>query len=165
MKTLYLVRHAKSSWEYEELDDFERPLNKRGKRDAPYMSRLLAEKNILPDLMISSPALRAYSTARIFAKNLGYPAEKLITSELLYESRADCYFEIIHSLDDKYNSLMLFSHNPGITFLSNALSDKYIDNIPTTGVVCINLNVDSWDKVEASTGELLFFEYPKKYYH
>ncbi len=163
MKILYLARHAKSSWEYEDIDDFERPLNKRGKRDAPYISRILAEKHILPDLIISSPALRAYSTARIFSKNFNYPKNRIQTRELLYDGRADGYFEVIHDTPDTYNSLMIFSHNPGITFLSNALSDKFIDNIPTAGVVGIELNVESWKDVEAEKGKLLFFEYPKKY--
>lgn len=164
MKTLYFVRHAKSAWEYEDLDDFERPLNKRGKRDAPYMSKLLSKKNIKPDLIISSPALRAYFTARIFAVNLDYPLEKLQSSELLYESRANKYFDLIHDLDDSLNSVMLFSHNPGITFMCNALGNQFIDNVPTTGIVALKLNVDSWKEVEAECGETLFFEYPKKYY-
>lgn len=164
MKTLYLVRHAKSSWEYEELDDFERPLNIRGKRDAPYMSKILAGKNIKPELIISSPALRAYSTARIFAVNLDYPLSKLQSSELLYEARASSYFDLIHEIDDSFQSVMLVSHNPGITFMSNALGNKFIDNVPTTGIVAVELNVNSWKEVEADCGRLLFFEYPKKYY-
>lgn len=165
MKTLYLVRHAKSSWEHEDLDDFERPLNKRGKRDAPYMARLLADKNVKVDLIISSPALRAYSTARIFAKHLGYAKEKLKTNELLYDANASAFFDVIHTVSDNVESLMLFSHNPGITFLSNALTSSFIDNIPTTGISCIELDVESWKEVEAEKGKLLFFEYPKKYYH
>ena len=163
MKKLFLVRHAKSSWSFPELDDFERPLNKRGKRDAPFMGKLLNEKKIKPDLLLSSPAVRAYITARTIAGEINYPAKKLQTNELLYHGSIKELIVSIKKTDNKINSLMVFGHNPGLTEFSNYLTDKYLDNIPTCGIVEIDLRIDSWKEIDEDSGTFINFEYPKKY--
>ena len=163
MKTLYLARHAKSSWTYPELEDFERPLNKRGKKDAPLMGNILKEKNENPDLIISSPALRAIYTARIIAEKLDYPVEKISADESIYESSINNLFRVIKSLPDEYERIMIFGHNPAFTNLCNYISDKYFENIPTCGVVKIEFDISSWQEVDEQTGKVADFEYPKKH--
>ena len=161
MKKLYLIRHAKSSWDNPKLIDFERPLNERGYRDAPLMGKFLKEEKIIPDLIISSPALRAYFTARTIASSIGYSLKKIRTSELLYDTDAEDIFEVVNSVKEKYNSLMLFGHNPALTQFSNYVSDKKIDNIPTTGFVEIEMNVTTWKEVVVDCGNIKRFLSPK----
>ena len=112
MKTLYLVRHAKSSWKYPNLDDFERPLNKRGRKNAPFMGTILKKLKVAPDLIISSPTNRATMTARIFADKISYPLEKIHYRESIYECRANAFIHVIEHLDDVGNKAMLIGHNP-----------------------------------------------------
>ncbi len=162
MKTLYLGRHAKSSWKNMELADIDRPLNKRGKRDAPFMGKLLADKGIKPDLIISSPAKRAVATAKVIASEINYPEEEIIFDENIYEATGRGLLEIISGTEEKYNSIMLFGHNPGLTVLNNNLSDHFIDNIPTCGVVALEFKT-SWNEIELKSAGFIFFEYPKKY--
>ena len=164
MKTLYLVRHAKSSWKDNSLKDFDRPLNERGKRDAPFMGKLIREKGINPDIIISSPAKRAISTAKYFSAEFNKSKKEIIENNNIYEAGAGQLIDIINSIADNNNSAMLFGHNPGFTMLSNYLADKRIDNIPTCGVVTITFDVDSWKEIEVGTGKLIEFEYPKKYF-
>lgn len=163
MKILYLVRHAKSSWDEPGLGDAERPLNKRGKTDAPMMGKLLASKSEYPDLFISSYAKRAFSTAKRFAKELEYPVKKIIVNEDLYMADLDDFYNIIGSLPDKINKLMLFSHNYGITYFANHISGANIDNIPTCGIVRVDFETKKWKELKNTKGILNFFEYPKKY--
>ncbi len=163
MRRIYFVRHAKSDWGYSELSDFERPLNKRGKHDAPFMANLLNQKNIKPDLIISSPALRAYFTARTFAEGLEYPLEKIECSEKLYDSSAGSYLELINNLDESLNCVMIFGHNPDLTTIVNLLGDKRIDNVPTTGVVEVEFPVQTWAEIEMGNGKTVSFEFPKKH--
>ena len=160
MKTLYLARHAKSSWKNPELSDIERPLNKRGKRDAPYIGNLLKEKGVKPDILISSSAVRARKTAVAVAEKIGFPKSKILIDENIYESSSTGLLKIIQGLDDNYNSVMMFGHNPAFTMLNNYLTDRHIDNIPTCGVVGINFN-SSWKKVGSESGKTFFFIYPK----
>lgn len=160
-KTIYLIRHAKSSWKFPELSDFERPLNKRGKSDAPFMGKLLAEKNILPDLIISSPAKRAISTAEIIADAIGYNREFIIEEEELYLASSNSILRILALLNDK-KSVMIFGHNPGLTVLNNLLSDKHIENIPTCGIVALRFNAE-WNQIKPKTAEQIFFDFPKNY--
>ena len=123
MKTLYLIRHAKSSWKHPELTDFERPLNKRGRSDAPKMGRLLEKRKIIPDVFISSPAIRAAMTARIIADKLNYPLSDIQYADQIYEANAQELYDIIAGTDDQYSSAMLVGHNPGMTFLANSVSN------------------------------------------
>ncbi|MBT8379033.1 MAG: histidine phosphatase family protein [Ignavibacteria bacterium] len=162
MKTLYLVRHAKSSWKDSSLDDIERPLNKRGKRDAPFMGELLSEKGIKPNVMFSSPAKRASKTAQAIAEQIGYPKNDIIFDEAIYEASSRELVDFIKKIDDQYNSVMIFGHNPGFTMLNNFLSKEYIDNLPTCGVIALEFN-SSWKDIDKNSAKVLFFDYPKRY--
>ncbi len=155
-KTLYIARHAKSSWDDMSLSDFERPLNKRGKRDAPFMAALLKDKGIKPDLILSSPARRAKTTAKYYHEALG---GELRFDERIYEASAMSLLYLIQEAFEKVDTLMLVGHNPGLTALNNMLSNKSIYNIPTAGVVGIIFK----EEVALHKGKQLFFEYPKKY--
>lgn len=163
MKRLYLNRHAKSSWDNSDLSDFDRPLNKRGKRDAPFMGKILSETVKKPDLIYSSPANRAITTARIIADCFKYNVIDIVEDEKIYESAVSSILKIINNTDDKFETIMIFGHNPTFTMLSNYLSDKSIPNIPTSGFVQIDFNLNSWNEIEGGTGKLILFEYPKKY--
>jgi phosphohistidine phosphatase len=162
MKTLYLVRHAKSSWDYPELDDIDRPLSKRGKRNAPEMGKRLAAQNILPQLLITSPAKRALATARRIADEIGFPRESIKLDEKLYLASVEDIVAVIRKADEAAGSLMLFGHNPGFTDAANRLCGSDIYNIPTGGVVGIQFEVDSWADVVEGEGRFLFFDFPKK---
>jgi phosphohistidine phosphatase len=165
MKTLYIVRHAKSSWAESGLSDFDRPLNERGKRDAPRMGKRLKEKNIHPNLMLTSPAKRAWSTCKRLAATLGYAEEKIKTDSTLYHADEEDILAVIRNVNDKHNSLMVFGHNPGLTDFVNSMSHNStidIDNIPTCGIVVFNLDITSWKDVAFGKGEFVFFDYPKR---
>lgn len=164
MKILYLIRHAKSSWSEPGLSDFERPLNHRGKHDAPFMGKLLKEHKVVADKIISSPAVRAYTTARIIASEINYPVEKIETDKNIYEASASEILNIIQAVHDEVGTLMLFGHNPGFTMLNNYLSGRQVDNIPTCGISKIEFDVDSWKEVNINKGRLAAFEFPKKYF-
>jgi len=165
LKRLYLVRHAKSSWSNPELRDFDRPLNKRGNRDAPFMGSLIKEKGIRPDLLISSPSKRALATAEYFADELDYRKNDIVKEDDLYEAGVRDILRIVSLQEEKFDSIMLFGHNPGITDFCNMISDKQIDNIPTSAVVSLILNPGQWNKINEGTCKLEFFEYPKKYFN
>ena len=161
MKTLYLVRHAKSSWKYRDLDDFDRPLNKRGERDAPAMGQFLKGKTIIPDIIISSPAIRASMTTRILSNFLSYPFKKVQFSEDIYEADISSLFKVLSRVDDKFASVMMVGHNPGMTYFANVLVNARIDNIPTCGVVCSDLDISSWQDISEKCGTMKFFRFPK----
>lgn len=163
MKTLYIIRHAKSSWADPAASDFERGLNDRGKRDAPRMGKRLKEKELHPDLILSSPAKRALSTAKRIAEVLKYPREKIKTDATLYHADEDTILSAIRDIKDTHNIVLIFGHNPGLTDFVNAISSVQvnIDNVPTCGVVAFSFPVDSWKTVDWKSGKLLFFDYPK----
>lgn len=162
MKTLYLVRHAKSSWEDSSLDDFDRPLNNRGKKDAPRMGQYLNKQGVFPDLMLASPANRAFTTSRKIARELDYPKDGIQTDERIYHADETDLLEILREVDDSWNSVMLFGHNPAFTWFANGLNRTDIDNIPTCGVVACQLDIDHWTEVRMGCGQQLFFISPKK---
>jgi phosphohistidine phosphatase len=163
MKQLYLVRHAKSSWKNPELADMERPLNKRGKRDAPFMGKRLSRHNVQPDLIISSPAKRALSTAKSIAQEIGYPRKRIVANESVYMASVQTLLKTIQDIDESHSRAILLGHNPGLTELAVRLSQHQVDNIPTCGIFCIDFNVDSWKEVSEGTGTFAFFDYPKKH--
>ncbi len=163
MKTIYLVRHAKSSWKYPNLDDFERPLNKRGRKSAPFMGTILKKLKVAPDLIVSSPANRAAMTARIIADKISYPLDNIRYSESMYEFSANALIDVVEHLDDVLNKAMLVGHNPALTDLANYIGNKPISNIPTSGVFCVELDISSWKKISEHCGKLKFFEFPKKH--
>ncbi len=158
MKTLYLLRHAKSSWKDASLNDFDRPLNKRGKRDAPFMAQKLVQMGIKPDIILSSPAKRARKTAKFFSKILGVP---LVLDEKLYDAGLDAFEAIVRNAFQTYDSVMLVSHNPGLTFFNDDISDRPIFNIPTTGIVAIDFKTQN--AIDALKGHQRFFLYPKQF--
>ena len=163
MKTLYLVRHAKSSWDERGISDHDRKLNARGLRDAPRIGEVLNNKGYSPDVIYSSSAKRALTTAKIIAEKIRYPVDNIVVSKNIYDATTNDLVKLINKIDDKYESVMLFGHNPGFTVLANLFADKYIDNMPTCAVAVIELNVELWKEVESDCGKLIAFEYPKKH--
>ena len=164
MKTLYLVRHAKSSWDDLDLTDIERPLNERGKKDVPRMGKRLKEKKIFPDIMLSSPATRALETCKVIAKTLGFAEGKIKTDKRLYHADEDQLLKIIQGIKDQNDDeelVMIFGHNPGLTVFANLLLKEHIENIPTCGVVGSVVSVKSWKETKFGSGEMKFFDFPK----
>lgn len=161
-KTLFLVRHAKSSWDDVALDDKDRPLNERGKEEAPRMGKHLAGYDVKPDLITSSPAVRALKTAEKIAKELGFKKSDVVVDEGLYTFDGGSLTDVIKGFDDKYRSVMMVGHNPAITSFANELSGVGIDNIPTCGVVLLEFDARKWKDIEKGSGKLLEFDYPKK---
>ena len=163
MKELCLVRHAKSSWKFPKLDDFERPLNKRGRKNAPFMGKMIRRLGFSPDLMITSPASRAAMTARFLAFGINYPLESIQYLASVYESNEMDLMQLIRELDDKFKKVMLIGHNPTLTRLANSIGNLSISNIPTCGVCCVVLGITLWSGIKSKSGELKYFEYPKKH--
>lgn len=162
MKILYLVRHAKSSWKFPDLADFDRPLNKRGRRDAPMMGQRLRQRGILPDLMISSPAERAKRTAQAVAEAIEYPTTAVQYDEALYHASASAMLTVLQAVADTKDVLMLVGHNPGLTELANYLSPHPIDNVVTTGIVAVVFPVTQWSEITLDKpGKLRWYDYPK----
>ena len=143
MKTLFLVRHAKSSRDDPALPDKDRPLNDRGKRDAPKMGKRLAKLEVTPDLILSSPAKRALKTAKIIARKLDYTLADIVVDERLYATGADDLLRVIRNLGTKPKTVMLFGHNPELTELANRLSNK-ITQLPTCAVAEFAFDAKSW---------------------
>ena len=161
MKTLTLVRHAKSSWKDTSLADRDRPLNKRGKRDAPEMGRRIAAAGIRPSLIVSSPAVRAWTTAKIIANEIGYPREFLQRDSALYLASVNGILDVIVSQDPGFNNLMLVGHNPGFTDFANYLVPGLTNNMPTAGVVSVELDTDDWSLYDKPDVTLLLHDFPK----
>lgn len=162
MKTLTLVRHAKSSWSDATLGDRKRPLNQRGKRDAPMMGQRLADYGVRPSLIISSPAKRAWSTAKIIAEALSYPREFLQREDSLYLASLDDFLDVLVAQDQDFNSILVVGHNPGMTDFANFLSPGLTNNLPTAGVVSVEIDQDHWNLYERPKTRLLLYDYPKK---
>ncbi len=163
MKRITLLRHAKSSWKDLGCADVDRPLSKRGKEDAPMMGGRLADRGFLPDLILSSPAKRAIRTAVAVARELAYPERKIKKKAAIYKAGVDELLRLVSGLGPEVEHVMLVGHNPGFTdFAAFLLSSEDIGNIPTCGVVDLEIDAVSWHGVTAGTGSLLIFDYPKK---
>jgi phosphohistidine phosphatase len=162
MKRLLLCRHAKSSWKDMTLADIDRPLNKRGKRDAPEMGRRLAEHGIRPDMIISSPARRARKTAAKLAKALGIGKNTISIRDEIYGAATDQFLDIIHSIEDNVSSVIMVGHNPEMTELANILGNLDVDNVVTCGVVAYDFKVSSWKQVGKGRGRLVFYDFPRR---
>ncbi|MFW2556608.1 SixA phosphatase family protein [Aliarcobacter butzleri] len=162
MKKLVLIRHAKSDLSNPFLDDYLRPLNKRGEKNAPLMANLLKEKNIRPDLIISSPSLRTKQTLEYFIKKLNYNDEVKL-EESIYEAPYENLLKVIKDIPNIYKTVFLIGHNPGLCDLTNFLVDKSFENIPTCGIVEIDFDVKNWKDISKENSNLISFEYPKKY--
>lgn len=161
MKTLLLIRHAKSSWDQPGTSDFDRPLNERGKKDAPIMAKRVKEKGIEPDLLLSSPAKRARKTAKYFAEEFGFDKQDIKTVDGLYGATQSEFVDVVKDIDDKYSVVAIFSHNPGITDFASSLTNVRVDDMPTCAVFALQLEVESWKEFVGSEKNFLFFDYPK----
>jgi phosphohistidine phosphatase len=164
-KQLVLMRHAKSDWSGMAGNDFDRPLNNRGYRDAPLMGLRLANvQHFKPDFVISSPAERAKLTAQYVCEQLPYEEEKLVFEQDIYEASPRTLLRITNELDDKYEKVLLVGHNLGLTHYAEFLTKTVIGNIPTAGIVSISFEIDSWKMVSEGLGRLDWFIYPKDGY-
>lgn len=161
MRTLTLVRHAKSSWDSPQLGDFERPLNPRGRRDAPTMAQRLLRLPPRPDLLVSSPALRALTTARIFAEAFGVKDEDIVVNAKIYEATSHALIGIAQGFDDALRHVMLFGHNPGISHCAHLLADCSFDEMPTCAAARIEFAAKSWSDVGMGSGKLVHYTFPK----
>jgi phosphohistidine phosphatase len=161
-KILLVVRHAKSSWDVGTLNDFERPLNDRGKKDAPVMAKRLIARNIKIDAFVSSPAKRAKKTAELFCEAYGKNEGSIEFISMLYHADVNDFYQVLEKLDASFDTVAVFSHNPGITGFVNSLTDSVkIDNMPTCGVYAIKIYTKKWSDFKKVKKEFLFFDYPK----
>jgi phosphohistidine phosphatase len=161
MKTLLLIRHAKSSWDDPGLSDYERPLNERGKKDIPVMADRLYERGIRIDAFVTSPARRARKTAEQFAKRYKKEKDELLLKTELYMAGDEAFYSVVEKLDERYDCVAIFSHNPGLTDFANSLTDVKIDNIPTCGIFAVSADAKKWSRFREAKKNLLFFDYPK----
>jgi len=157
-KKLYIVRHAKSSWNHPHLSDFERPLNNRGENDAPDMGQRLVAEGIQPSIMISSPAARAITTAKVISQKLGYFFSRIVQEEGLYHASSYRIRQIISQSPDSENVVMVFGHNPGLTDLINEISDFDLDNLPTCAVCGIEFEMESWKEIQNKRGHKFYYD-------
>lgn len=163
MKTLYIIRHAKSSWANANQTDFERPLNERGHKDAPMMAERLLRNKMPIDVFVSSTALRAKQTCEHFCKVYNTDVKNIQFSDKLYHAPAYVIYSVIENLEDSNNNAAVFCHNPGITDFVNTLTEHFrIDNMPTCGIIAVQSKTDSWKNFESSEKRNLFFDFPKK---
>lgn len=161
MKYLLLVRHAKSSWSNSNLADFDRDLNDRGRRDAPAMALRLTEKNIQPEALVSSTALRAMQTAVFFAKAFHKTEQDIIRMPELYHAPPPVFYKVISELPASVNTAAVFAHNPGITAFVNELTETRIDDMPTCAVFGVKINATTWADFAEAEKSFWFFDYPK----
>lgn len=161
MRILTLVRHAKSSRDYPELSDFERPLTPGGRKDAAAIAAKLRKADLKPDLLVTSPALRAISTARIFAEMLGIKPEHIVVNPHIYEASVQTLLHITRTLPATEREVMLFGHNPAITHFAHQLAECEFDEMPTSAAVRIEFAVKAWPLVRHGAGKVLRFDEPK----
>jgi phosphohistidine phosphatase len=162
MKTLYLMRHAKSGLPEPGEKDFDRTLTDRGKKDAPEMGRRLMKLGLSPDLIISSPATRAFRTAKEVAKELGYPEKKIQLEQELYDAEIEDVLHVIRSIEDKFRKVIILGHNPAFTSLVGYLSTRFIENLPTSGFVQLDFSLPTWKQVTQQSAQFVAFDYPRK---
>jgi phosphohistidine phosphatase len=160
MKRLILVRHAKSDWGFN-VADFDRPLNERGHKNAPEMARRLSSRDIFPDLVVTSPAKRAQTTADYFVSEWNLSLNKLIRIDAIYEASIPTLLSVINGFDNQYQSVALFGHNPGMTEIANYLTGAGIINLVTCSVVVIDFDVEDWAHISAETGNIFLLDFPK----
>lgn len=161
-RELVLIRHAKSSWGDSALDDFDRPLNARGKRDAPEMGERLSMRGCFPDLFLSSPARRARKTAGGIARALDYAKGDIRLDARLYMRGVEGLCAAVREIPEERRRAFLVGHNPDLTDFAEWLTGESLVNIPTCGVVAVRMNIPAWSAAGKNAGTLLFFDYPKK---
>jgi phosphohistidine phosphatase len=163
LRTIVFVRHAKSSWDDPALEDIDRPLSDRGERDAPALAIRLKEMNIVPDLIVTSPAKRARTTAKKFRKAFDLPKTDFITDLSLYDATPDDVVAVVQHLDNAKRSVFIFGHNPTLTFLANRFPGVRVDNVPTCGVLHVKTMAPTWDQWTPEISTFIGFYYPKQY--
>ncbi len=161
MKILIVVRHAKSSWANIGEKDFDRPLNDRGKADAPLMAEKLRKTNIKIDAFVSSSAKRARKTAKAFAEAYGKTKHDIILTDDLYNAAAAAFYETIADLKDSDKAVALFAHNPGITDFVNTIGETNIDEMPTCAIFAVQSPIKHWKDFKYAEKKFLLFTYPK----
>ncbi|MBI1265826.1 MAG: histidine phosphatase family protein [Cryomorphaceae bacterium] len=161
-RTLYLIRHAKSSWDDETQRDFDRVLNQRGLRDAPAMAKKHADSGTKIDLIISSPAMRAFTTSKFYAHAHGMDVEQIDLQESIYNAGVMQLLEVVKNIDDRHACVLLFGHNPGISTLVGLLSGESV-SMPTNGVAELKMEIEHWKDADSYCAELLSFDYPKNH--
>lgn len=164
-RTVVLIRHAKSSWTDPSEKDFDRPLNERGKKDAPLMGDELKKRNVIPDAIISSTAKRARQTAKRIARAVGFDVDQIQRLDSLYLCGPSAFKEAITNLESTVNTVFIIAHNPGITEFANQLSDQFrVDDMPTCAVVAAQASLQSWQEFNEGAMNVILFEYPKQFY-
>lgn len=162
MKTLLIVRHAKAEQNGFFQSDFERPLNHRGEKDAPEMAGRLKKRDFGIDAFVTSPALRALTTCRLFCEEFDRSKKDIIQIDELYQAPKETFYHVITGLHDEYDHVAIFAHNPGITDFANSLCHGlYIDNMPTCGMLAVEADISSWKDFRTAEKKFLFFDYPK----
>ncbi|MDP3294853.1 MAG: histidine phosphatase family protein [Nevskia sp.] len=164
MKRLILIRHAKSSWDYPMLADFDRPLNPRGRRDAPIMAQRLQSLLSPPFRIIASPAMRALTTAQLFAETFEIAEAQILIEPRIYDATPGTLLHLINTLDDRNDQVLMFGHNPGFTDVARVLVDGPLPfiELPTCGVLMLGFEEDRWQDIVPGSGEVLDFRYPKE---
>ena len=160
MKSITIIRHAESNWNSEVLTDFDRPLNDRGFKDAELMGNILAEKKYTPDMIISSSAIRAITTAKIIADQIQFN-NKIIKEGKIYRASSDELFNMIMKLNDTINSIVFVGHNPTLHILSEYLSSEQFIEFPECSIVKVNFEINSWSKIQS--GNMEYFLFPRLY--
>lgn len=161
MKTLFIVRHAKSSWEDPQISDHDRPLLAVGVKKTKRISNFLVQKNVLPELMLSSTAVRAFETARLIAAHIGYPEDQIKSSSNLYHAGSGDIFTELYAIENTVDSVMIFGHNPTLTYFANQYLDPRIENLPTSGLVSIEFGCDKWEDINDSKFQVNFVVFPR----
>lgn len=161
MKTLLIIRHAKSSWDNINTPDIDRPLNDRGRKDAPAMAKKVKKAGVRIDRFVSSPARRARHTAELFAREQNVKEEDILILTELYHAQPAVFQQVITGMDDKDETVAVFSHNPGITAFVNTLGAARLDNMPTCSVFAVKSQSPTWNDFFTTAPEFLFFDYPK----
>jgi len=161
MKQLLLIRHAKSSWNDPSLADFDRPLNERGKQDAPEMAKRLSKRKIKINAFVSSPAKRARQTCKQFAAEFDFKKKDIILDPKLYEAGEEKLYSVVEDLKNKFDTVVIVSHNPGITSFANSLTEKKIDDMPTCSIFALKIDTKKWADFRDAKKEFWFFDFPK----
>jgi len=162
MKQLLLIRHGKSDWKDSHItSDFDRPLNHRGHKNAPAMAEKILKKGLVPQHIVSSPAIRAWSTAKHFAEVWNFKTGDLQAESAIYEANTTALLKIVNGFSNNIDSIAMFGHNPGFTDFANYLADADLYNIPTAGVVVLRFDTDDWAEIGHHTGTMLLFDFPK----
>jgi len=161
VKQILIIRHAKSSWAQTGQEDFDRPLNERGQKDAPMMAQRMLDRGISINAFIASTANRAFTTAGYFAEAYGISGKEVTGIKKLYHAYPPVFYEVISAIDNSIDTVAIFAHNPGITMFVNELTQTQIDDMPTCSIFAVKTDIGSWRDFEKGKKEFWFFDYPR----